>query len=152
MVWEYKKSTKISLALTYIFMVALAVIAVLLPWMVTWYAETMGRSQRLAATVMLTCYPCVPFAVVMLVSIRKVLKNLLNDIILSEQNISCLRRVSWCCLIAGVIMLIAGNFYLPFFIAGGAAVVCALIVRVIKNLLHFLMEQNNKEDISEEEK
>jgi hypothetical protein len=132
---DYKKSAKITLGLTYFLMFVVAVLAVTLPWLITLYAEKMNRSQSLATTVMLTCYPCLPFCVVALFSMKKALKNIINGEVFIEQNILMFKRISWCCLFAGVILLIAGNFYLPFYIAGAAAVSCAILMKLIKDVL-----------------
>lgn len=142
---DYKKSVKLALAVTYIFMILLVLLTIALPWLVIWYAEIMGRSQSLAKTIMLTCYPCVPLAAVSLISVRRFLINISKLKIFDEQNIVMLKRTFLCCLAAAVIMFIAGFFYMPFFIASAAAATCALLITVIKNLIHAaIVNKDNK--------
>ena len=114
------KCLKLSIIITNIFLVILLFFTLTLPWLVTWYVETMNRSATLAATVMVTCYPCVPFATACLLLTRRLLKNAMAKKLFSENSILCLRRLSACCIVISVITLIAGKFYLPFLIVGAA--------------------------------
>lgn len=146
---NYKNSVKLTLALTYLMMLALAVLVVALPYLATWYVEEKNRPADLATVSMLTCYPCVPFATISLFSLRKLLKNILNGDIVSCQNKSCLKRIGLCCLVSGAIMLFAGFFYKPFFVSGAAAFVCALLIKVIYDIMRFYLaedkDRKNKE-------
>ena len=47
-----KKALKLAIWLTNIFGLLLVAFAVALPWAVTWYVETMGRSHTLPAVIM----------------------------------------------------------------------------------------------------
>lgn len=141
---NYKKSAKFSLIITYVFMFFLVALTVGLPYGISWYVEEKGRSADLAATVMLTCYPCVPFAAAALFCLRRFLKNLLKDTLFEGKNLNDLLYIAFCCFFSGLIMVIAGIFYMPFYISGGAAMFCALIVKVIYDImLKFKQERGN---------
>lgn len=142
---NYRKSAKLSLFVTYVFMVALLLCVIFLPMVVTWYVEIKGRDQSLPTTIMLTCYPLAPFAAVTLFSLRRLLINLLSGLVIGEQNIKMLKRISICCLCAGLIMIFVGHLYMPFYIAGIAAAACSLIVSVIQNLFEALLQAQNEE-------
>ncbi len=133
--WNAKKSVTLSLILVYIAMAVLAVITVAMPWLVTWYVESKGREASLPTTIMVTCYPCVPFAAAALLSLRRLLVNIGKSDVIIKQNVTMLHRISWCCFFCAVITLAAGRFYLPFYIVGAAAAFFTLIIRVFKNLL-----------------
>ena len=143
-----KKSAKISLVITYIFMFLLAVLTVGLPYGISWYVEVRGRSADLAATVMLTCYPCSPFAIYTLFALRKFISNIIKEDIFNKRNFTYLKGVTISCAAAGVIMLIAGIFYMPFYIGGSAALFCSLITMICKNIL--LAVKPQEEEIKEE--
>ena len=143
---NYRKSAKISLFVTYVFMVALALCVVFLPMVVTWYVEIKGRDQSLPTIIMLTCYPLVPFAAIALFSLRRLLINLLSGLIIGEQNIKMLKRISICCLAAGLIIIFVGHLYMPFYIAGIAAAAASLIVSVIQNLFEALLQAQQSEE------
>lgn len=138
---DYKKAAKMSLVITYICMLLLPVLAVALPYGITWYVEVKGRSADLAAVVMLTCYPCVPFAVVALFCLRRFLKNIISESVFEGNGIKDILYVSVCCAVAGLIMLVAGIFYMPFYIAGGAALFGALITKTIYDLMLYLKQK-----------
>lgn len=142
---NYRKSAKLSLFVTYVFMAALLLCVIFLPMVVTWYVEVKGRDQTLPTTIMLTCYPLVPFAAIVLLSLRRLLINLLSGLVIGEQNIKMLKRISICCLAAGLIMIFVGHRYMPFYIAGIAAAACSLIVSVIQNLFEALLQAQNEE-------
>lgn len=144
---DYKKSAKVTLAVTYVLFILLIVLVITLPFIVTWYVERRQSATSLAAVIMLTCYPCVPFAAVSLLSLRKIIKSILREDILNEANVKNLRRIIYSCFTAGNIMLIAGIYYRPFFVGGGAAIFCALVVKTVKDLFTYLIsEKENGEE------
>lgn len=100
----------------YVFLIFLIGMAVALPGLVTWYVETMGRKQTLPTIIMVTCYPCVPFAFFTLLKVRKLISNLLKDEIFTAANADIFKRIAVYCLCISVITFVAGFFYLPFFI------------------------------------
>lgn len=88
-----QKSIKLSILLTDLFIILLIIIVIALPFMVSWYVEVHGRSASLPATIMVTCYPCAPFVAVMLLSIRKMLKNVLLQQGFFANNSIYLKRI-----------------------------------------------------------
>lgn len=141
---SYKRTAKVCLIITYILMAVLLALVVALPYLVTWYVETRSRNEYLGTVVMLTCYPCVPFAATALLSLRKFLSNITKDKIAVKENARLLLRLVICCGAAGVIMMIAGIFYMPFFIAGGAALVCSLVVETMREFVKSLCFKNEE--------
>lgn len=135
------KALKLSIIFTNIFILLLAICAVALPWMVTWYVETMGRSPKLPAIIMVTCYPCVPLAGAILIYLRRMLKNISKDMLFHTDTVSCFTRISTFCLLISAVTLIAGRFYLPFFIVGVAFAFFALLVFVFKTVFAQIAEK-----------
>ena len=74
-----KKALKIAYWLTNLFGLALIVCTVALPWLVTWYVEIKGWSQTLPAIIMVTCYPCVPFAAGILLYLRRNYRDIISN-------------------------------------------------------------------------
>lgn len=136
-----QKALKLSLILTDIFIIVLAAFTILLPFGVSWYVEVMHRSQTLPATIMVTCYPCAPFVAVCLLSLRKILKNTLKGSVFTAENSKHLRNISLCCLIISLITLIAGRYYLPFYIVGGTFIFLSLIVFTANCVFRSVSEQ-----------
>ncbi len=140
-----EKALKTALWLTNIFAVLLAFCAVALPWAVTWYVETMGRSQKLPAIIMVTCYPCVPFAGAILLYLRRIIKNISNDMLFHLDNVIYFTRIALFCLIISVITLIAGRFYLPFLIVGIAFAFFAFLTFVYKTVYCKIAQEIDKD-------
>ena len=140
---------RLTLIFTYICIALFVAAVIFLPMIVTWYVETMGRSSELATTVMLTCYPCSPFAAIALLSVRLVVKDIVWDKVFDRKNITRMLRVSGCCLAAGAIMLFAGNFYMPFYIAGAAAVFCSLLSKVFADIIKTGVNSQEKNEENE---
>ena len=128
------KVLKISYFLTDIFIVLLVVCTVSLPWIVTWYVETMGRSQKLPAIIMVTCYPCVPFAGAILLYLRRLIKNISKDMLFHKDSIGYFGKISAFCLVISIITIIAGRFYLPFLIMGISFAFFSLLVFVFRTV------------------
>lgn len=141
-VFKGQRCAKFTLFAVYLFMLILVVMAVALPWLVIWYVETKGRPSDLATVVMVTCYPCAPFAAWALISARRLLKNIINGNVFSDKNATLLRHICLCCLFAGFIMLVAGFFYMPFYIAGGSALTCALVMKLACDIMNAALEKN----------
>lgn len=137
-----QKSIKLSILLTNLFILLLIIIVIALPFMVSWYVEVRGRSASLPATIMVTCYPCAPFVGAMLLSIRKMLKNVLLQQGFFADNSIYLKRICVYALIISIITLVAGKYYMPFFIVGGTFTFLSLLTFSLMNVLKYAVPQN----------
>lgn len=129
-----EKTLNFSFIIINISIVILFLLAITLPYIITWFVEIKHKDAGLPAVVMLTCYPCFPFAVVALFKLRKFIKNCINGLIFGDQNISLLKSVALCCVGGAAITFVAGYFYLPFYVICLASLGCALIIKVIKDV------------------
>ena len=145
----YKAGVRAALNMVYVFGVLLAVSAAALPFIVTWYVETRGRDQTLPATIMLTCYPCLPFAAAVLISLKRLLKNVLDGLILGDKNLSLLRAAAISFFAITVITLAAGRYYKPFYILAGCAAFCGLTFFVVRSLFNALLQKQREKDLEE---
>ncbi len=136
------KSIKIAITVTTVFLFLLGAFIVGLPWMVSWYVERMGRSQTLAATVLVTCYPCAPFASGALIFLRKLLKNVLKIGLLREENFLLLKKIMICCIIIALITVVAGKFYMPFFLVSATFTFVALLLFGLRAALYVTAKEN----------
>lgn len=146
---EKYKHIKISILLIDICIFLLAVFVFFLPFAITWYAEVMGRGPKLATTVMVTCYPCVPFGGIILVSMRKFLKHILKDCLFTEYSIDKLKIICICCIVIAAITIVAGNFYMPFFIVGGTFLFLSLISFSLRAVIKSEIPQLEEKAIEE---
>ncbi len=150
---EKYKHVRISILLIDICFFLLGVFVVALPFVITWYAEVMGRGPNLATTVMVTCYPCVPFGWAILLSMRRFLKQVVKGLLFSDYSIKQLKNVCICCVVIAVITIIAGNFYMPFFIVGGTFMFLSLISFSLRAVIKSEVAETdqNTEDLKDSE-
>lgn len=132
---------KLSVILTTAFIFLIGIVAVFLPLLVTLYVEKTGRLEVLATTIMITCYPCAPFTVLSLWYLRKVLKNFLAKNYLAPENEKYLKYMAFCCMIISLITVVAGRFYLPFFLVAATFLFLSLLIFVFRSILLELKEQ-----------
>ena len=125
---------KLSIILTTIFLAVLIAFAVMLPWLVTWYVQIAGRHESLATTMLVTCYPCAPFTAIVLLTLRKLLKNIDQKILNKDQNLKLLKYMAISCVIISAITLIAGRHYLPFYIVAATFLFLALIIFAFRSI------------------
>lgn len=125
---------KIAITVTTVFLIVLIAFAVMLPWLVTWYVQLAGRHESLATTMMVTCYPCAPFTSIVLLTLRKLLKNIDIKNFNKAENSKLLKYMSISCLIIAVITLIAGRYYLPFYIVAATFMFLSLIIYTFKSV------------------
>lgn len=119
---------KVSIILTTVFLVVLIAFSIVLPWLVTWYVQIAKRHEGLATTMMVTCYPCAPFTAFILLALRKILKNIDKRNFNKAENTKLLKYMAISCIVIAVITLIAGRYYLPFYIVAATFAFLSLII------------------------
>lgn len=143
--WNYRKSAKLLYAFCYVLLFALLATVIALPFVITRYVEINDRDTTLPATIMLTCYPCVPFVAIILFSIKKLLSNILSGLVLGDGNLKMLTRTIISCLVITLITLYAGHFYMPFYIVSITSLFGALLVATIKDMFKAALEMQREE-------
>lgn len=140
-----KKSVKFTYVIINASILLLFALALVLPWLITWYVEVRHKDAGLPLVVMLTFYPTFPFAVVALFSLRKMFKNILSGLVFGDENLSAFKKVAICCLSSAIITFVAGFYYAPFFVVSIAAAGCALIVKTIKDIFAIELQKQREQ-------
>ena len=140
-------SIKLSVYLTD-FIIALFFAAVFLPKFTKWYITYMGRPADVRNVILAVCYTCLPFALLALFSLRRMLKNIMRGKAFVTDNIKQLNLLFICCAAAAVITFFSGYFYLPFYIISIAAAFFSLILRVIKNVFRSAIEIKSENELT----
>lgn len=138
-----RKVIKLCRILTEVSIALLIIITVFLPFGISWYVETMHRSQTLPATVMVTCYPCAPFVGIALFMLRRILIRAYDGVFFTGANSKDIRVISVCCAVIAVITLIAGRYYLPCYIVGFTFAFLALLTFSANSILAAANEKLN---------
>lgn len=145
----YKATVRTALYMVYLFFALLIISAIALPFIVTWYVEVKGREQTLPAVIMLTCYPCFPFAAATLLSLKRLLKNVLDGLILGDKNLSLLRVAVIACFGVTAITLGAGKLYKPFYIIAAASAACGITFLVVRSLFGMLLYKQREKELKD---
>ena len=95
--WTPRHSAKLSLILTDIIFLIAVIAGIFLPLITSRYIELTGKSQSLRTVLITVCYCCLPFAAAALLTLRRLLKNILKSKAFIGENVRLLRILSWCC-------------------------------------------------------
>ena len=96
----------------------------------------------------ITLYICEALAFGALWSLHKLLSNINNDQVFIPENTSCLRRISWICMIMGVVLFIFSLWQTIFLFAAILVIMFGLIMRVLKNVFEKAVEIKSENDFT----
>ncbi len=142
-----EKSTKLTLYITYAFMALLGILMVVAIPGARWFFGDIIRQSTLR--ILLTAfYVCCPAAWVALIFIVKILRNILKESVFTNDTVSFLRYLSWCCGFVAIACAVCGIFYMPLFIFALGAAFMMLILRVLKNVMAKATEIKNENELT----
>lgn len=142
-----EKSTKLTLYITYAFMTLLAVLmAVAIPGARWFFGEIVREST--IRIILTAFYVCCPAAWLALIFIMKILKNILAETVFTNDTVSFLRYLSWCCGFVAIACAVCGLFYMPLFIFALGGAFMMLILRVLKNVMAKATEIKSENELT----
>jgi hypothetical protein len=143
--WNAKKSTVLSLVMTYVCAAALIAMMFIAPSFLNyWY----NSFQSLVKTVLVVFYCCCPIAFAAIYCLLRLLSNIRKEYIFENQNVSLLRLLSWCCFGVTLVTFIGGILYLPFYLVAGSSLFLGLILRVVKNVIAAAVEIKTENELT----
>lgn len=146
-----------SLLLSRILAVALTVIVLILtffvPIIAEWYESfSMGEGlfgdADIELPMCITLYVCEALALFALHSLHVLLANINHGEVFIQRNTTCLRRISWACMLASCAFFIFGLWRFIFMFAAFFAVMFGLIMRVLKNVFESAVEMKSENDFT----
>lgn len=141
-----EKSTKLTLAVTYLAAVILALLMVFAsPVAKLIIGEGAKNAFQAAVT---SFYICCPAGWLALFKIRKLLKNVLSDTIFTNETVKLLRQLSWCCAFVAAVSFITTYFCHIFFTFTIGAGFMTLILRVLKNVMAKAVELKEENELT----
>lgn len=134
--WDSIKSVKLSAIFTKVVMVLVVAFAIAMPILRnrTALSEQFTIGSNEITYIMPIIYLCCALALAALFSLDQLLFNIRHGKVFIEKNVSILRRISWCCLIAALILLFGSFFSMVFLLLAVMAGFIGLILRVVKNV------------------
>jgi hypothetical protein len=132
--WNDSKSiilSRVSVILFFILMIAVAIFAPqLIQRLIGYRPHLSGKGAYFLITIYTGCVP----AAILLAELFLLLHRIGKGSVFIQNNVDCLRHISWCCFLGAVICLISSFYYTAWAVVAIAAAFMALIVRVVKNV------------------
>lgn len=142
------KSAKLTLVIDYIFCGLLAVMMVLGYPLVDWFFHYRGDLDVLKISVLVAFYICCVPAWAALISIAKLMKNIMAGEVFTEKTVFLIRVLSWCCAAVSFVCFVAGFVYMPFWFVTLAAAFMMLILRVLKSVMAKATEMKDENELT----
>ena len=153
--WTKDKSLFLSRILTVAAAAVCVFIAFFIPTISEWYeyemafeAASIFDRSTMFLPMCITMYICVALALAALWNLHVLLGNISRDKVFVEKNTTCLRRISWICMAAGVVLMVFGLWSTIFAFIGMAALMFGLIMRVLKNVFDKAVEIKSENDFT----
>jgi hypothetical protein len=142
------KSAKLTLTLDYLFCVVLAGLMVFAYPFFNWFFCMRPDATLLTVSVLVAFYICCVPAWTALVTIAKLMKNIMNEEVFTENTVFLIRLLSWCCAAVSFVCFAAGFIYKPLWFVTLAAAFMMLILRVLKSVMAKATEMKNENELT----
>lgn len=150
--WSEMKSLKLSRLLVYLLMGMLVILLFFAYFVAVWYDELSDGMGILKGSVIvpttIMIYICDFFGLAATFFLNKLLSNISRNEVFIEQNAKCLRIISWCCVFAGITMLVYSLWRYYWGIGAFSALFMGLIMRVLKNVFEKAVELKSESDFT----
>ena len=150
--WSEMKSLKLSRLLVYLLMVMLILLLFIAYFVAVWYDELSDGTGIIKSSVVVPgtvmIYICDFFGLTAVFYLNRLLANISKDKVFIEQNTKCLRIISWCCVFAGIAMLVFSLWRYYFGICAFFAMFMGLVMRVLKNVFEKAVELKSESDFT----
>lgn len=148
--WSQMKSLKLSRLLALALMILLFTVLGLAYFIAVWYDTISVGEGIIKSSVVLPLtvgiYICDVFGIIAVFSLNKLLSNIAKDMVFTEENTKCLRLISWCCVFAGLVMLILALWRYVLGVGAFFAMFMGLVMRVLKNVFEKAVEIKSEND------
>ena len=144
------ESAKLTSILIKIVYVLVAVCCVMAPYMVQYYDNMLVAKGEPSVFVplLVTLYCVVPVALIALICLDKLLKNIILDQPFIKANVKLLRIISYCCFAVALVFIYFTTLKPFALIIVIASAFMGLILRVIKNVFEHAVEIREENDFT----
>lgn len=151
--WTKTKSLFLSRVLTISAAGLIFIITFFVPAIAEWYegtsvGEGLFGSDGIVIPMCISLYFCEIMAFMALWSLNRLLGNISRGEVFIPQNTSCLRKISWECMLVGIALFIFGLWRFIFIAGAFFAVMFGLIMRVLKNVFEKAVEIKSENDFT----
>ncbi len=149
--WNSSRSLVLSKVLIVIFGIVLLVVDIQGYWIVKFLLERMPSHLFVewATEILLTyLYVCSVPAYIVLIQLFRLLGRISNGEVFTMQNTTCLRSVSWCCLLVGMFSVPFIAMWFSIALVALAAGLAGLILRVVKNVFEQAVKMKDELELT----
>lgn len=114
--WNKDRSLQLSILFVRIFFVLWVVFIIFGYFIVNAYVNYNAIPDAFNV-ILITLYLCLAMIIFLINELHKLLQNLKINKVFVTENVLCLRKISWLCIMIGIITLIATFGYVPFILA-----------------------------------
>ncbi|MBQ6848000.1 MAG: DUF2975 domain-containing protein [Clostridia bacterium] len=93
-------------------------------------------------------YPSAIISAIILYSLLKLLFNIKNGKVFTEQNVKLLKTVSYGALVISVITFVSGIYFMPFLFISAAGIFTGILLRVLKNVMQSAILLKDENDLT----
>ena len=108
--------------------------------------STIGETGRIF--ILISAYVVLAVAALADVLMLLLLLEVRAGRVFMDKSIACVRYVSWCCLIIGLIFAVLGRFFVLMFVFGAVVIFLGLCLRVVKNALEEASAIKSENDLT----
>lgn len=146
--WTKDKSVKLSLVCVWVFAAALLTWDIFAVKIATYLWGRFSNFFNVKTLYLAVIYTGSVFGWICLWNLRRLLKNIQAGELFTEENVSILRRVSWCCAGASIVTFGLGIVRPGYLIFAIAAAFMMLIVRIVKNAFRQALDMKSELDLT----
>ena len=125
--------THITLWVNRTVMLLVALLLPTLPFILRWYSNFRALTAAEHTAILIAFYCCAMVTALALWNMDVLLRNILQQEVFIRKNVSCIRRIRWCCGLISLICLPAAFVYLPLiFMVIIMAFLCLVVTVVVR--------------------
>ena len=151
--WNKNKSLFLSRILTDVCAGLALIFAFFVPGGAEWsnyISEPIGilSDRNVTIPMIVVIYFCIAMAFCVLWSLHKLLNNIAGEKVFIPENTSCLRAISWACMLAGFSMAVLALWRAIFVFFAFLLIFFGLVMRVLKNVFENAVEIKSENDFT----
>ena len=148
--WSRDRSVLLSLVATRLIALLALALAIALPYLIN-IGFFNGRALITEADIhwlMPVYYSFLLPAAIALLSLNQLLSAIRKEQVFTTQNVRYLRIITWCCFVAGIVLLVGSAISIVFFMLAILAAFFGVILRVVKNLFAAAVALQTESDLT----
>ncbi len=147
-----KISRKASTILSFVFLgilsIGIIIALFMIPQIMDYFKENFKINRDMQNPAIYLLYAAGITGLTSVFFLFNLLMNVARNLIFTDGSVFCLRAVSWCCIIAGILFGILSLYWLIFLLGAFGAVFMGVMLRVVKNVIEEAVSIKNENDFT----